>query len=106
MDVAFAHEDAANHLCGLIKARRRLGPDEIVKQTSSYNWDSSEFGAIGVAMSLEVKAGCEFVYWDAACDKYVNVPIDGYNCAGRNGKQGGEAENNCHKFQLDPEKEA
>jgi hypothetical protein len=59
-----------------------------------------------VVTSLEVKAGCEFVYSDAACDKYVNVPIDSCNCAGRNGKQGGEVENNCYKFLLDPEKEA
>ncbi|KAH8690398.1 pectate lyase superfamily protein-domain-containing protein [Phaeosphaeriaceae sp. PMI808] len=99
-------KDAANHLCGLIKARRRLGPGEIVKQTFSYNWDSSEFGAISVATSLEVKAGCEFVYSDAAYNKYMNVPIDSCNCAGKNGKQGGKVENNYYKFRLDPEKEA
>lgn len=50
-------KDAANHLCGIIKAQRRLGPGDIVKQTFSYNWDPSELGAIGVETSLEVKAG-------------------------------------------------
>lgn len=100
-------KDAANHLCGLIKARGRLGPGELVKKTFSYNWDPSELGAIGIETSLEVKKDCEFVYSDAACDRYVNVPIDSCNCAGINGKQGGgEVENNCYKLRLDPEKQA
>jgi hypothetical protein len=98
-------KDAANHLCGLIKSKGRLGPGEKIVQRFSYNYDSNELGSIGIETSFEVKAGCEFKYTDAACDKYVNVPIDSCNCAGTNGKQGGEVENNCIRARLDPEKE-
>lgn len=99
-------QDAANHLCGAIKAKGVVGPGEIVKYTSSYNYDPSELGAIRVDMSLQVKDGCEFKYTDFECDHYTKVPIDSCNCAGENGKQGGTVENNCYKWRIDPEKDA
>jgi hypothetical protein len=96
-------KDAANHLCGLIKNKRRVGPGQLVQQRWSYTYDESEFGSIYIDTSFEVKADCEFVYTDKECDKYTNVAIDSCSCGGRDHKQGGEVENDCYTWRIDPE---
>lgn len=53
-------------------------------------------------ISLEVFPGCEWVSDMDECKRYLLAPIDGCNCGGENGKQGGTVSNNCLSWRIDP----
>ncbi|KAH9209807.1 pectate lyase superfamily protein-domain-containing protein [Leptodontidium sp. 2 PMI_412] len=59
-------------------------------------------GTVTIHLSLEIKAGCTWV-WDLnECLKYLSVPTDSCNCNGVNGKQGGVVTNDCYTWRIDP----
>ena len=58
---------------------------------------------IHVVAALAIKPNCEFRIDYARCERYLRAAIDGCNCSGENGKQGGTIENRCLKWRIDPQ---
>jgi hypothetical protein len=57
---------------------------------------------LAVEISFDVFQGCQWKYDLGECLDYFKVPIDGCNCGGVNGKQGGWMKNDCVMARVDP----
>jgi len=57
---------------------------------------------IWIDVSIQVKEGCQWTYSLDDCRHYFSRVVDGCNCGGVDGKQGGWMENNCMSVMLDP----
>jgi hypothetical protein len=59
-------------------------------------------GSNRIDLSVEVYSGCSWTFDMDQCKKYLRGPIDGCNCDGKDGKQGGVVKNSCIGWRIDP----
>lgn len=81
---------------------KTLGPKFFNEGRKSFPYQSSEFAAIEIIMSVEVYDGCEWPFSYDECIRYMKVGIDSCSCSGKDGKRGGYVWNNCIKVRIDP----
>jgi hypothetical protein len=71
--------------------------------------------SVDVEVSLDIKRGCGWINRDVStnglqgrsastdlCSRYLHAIVDGCNCSGVDGKQGGVLSNDCYSWRLDP----
>ncbi|OTA63183.1 glycoside hydrolase family 55 protein [Hypoxylon sp. EC38] len=96
-------DNAANSFCNDMGSLGSIAAEDFV-HSREYPFDTNGgLGYVTIKIRLEVKHDCEWLYNYDECREYLDVPVDSCNCNGVDGKQGGTVENNCLKWQIDPE---
>ncbi|KAI1371648.1 glycoside hydrolase family 55 protein [Hypoxylon crocopeplum] len=96
-------DNAANSFCNSVGDPEVVWPELFAHSMDLAFPDNGGLGFVTIKVRLEVKRDCEWAYDYAECRRYLNVPVDSCNCDGVDWKQGGVVENNCLKWQIDPE---
>ncbi|KAH6983653.1 pectate lyase superfamily protein-domain-containing protein [Ilyonectria sp. MPI-CAGE-AT-0026] len=98
-------ENAMNSFCNSLTNKIKdtgIAPENFYHE-GKYDFPIKNFrSATQFVISMEVNEGCEWKSSIDECKKYLLAPIDGCDCSGKNGKQGGVVSNNCLKWRIDP----